>query len=131
MVFGRMIQFFIPSQSLFSIPASTLAAVFVSLDCVAFVVQLIGGSWAGPLAPESEQLKGIHIYMGGIGLQQFFVLIFVGLVAKFHMEMLRMENMKLRPAGLKTGWRTLVFVLYATLGLITVSNNSSIMIVLK
>ena len=63
MVLGRLIHFFIPSHALLSIPASTLAVGFVSLDFIAFVIQLVGGSWAGPTAPAAKQLQGIHIYM--------------------------------------------------------------------
>ncbi|KAI1610971.1 RTA1 domain-containing protein [Exophiala viscosa] len=117
MVLGRMIHFFIPSHSLFSIPASTLAVGFVSLDFVSFIIQLIGGSWAGPTAPAAKQLQGIHIYMGGIGLQQFFILIFVGFGVKFQREMLELER---RGVPAKKKWRGLLYTLYTTLGLITV-----------
>ena len=116
MVLGRMIHFFLPSHSVFSIPASTLAIAFVSLDFVSFVVQLIGGSIAGPTSPESQVMKGIHVYMGGIGLQQFFVFVFLGLAAKFHAEILVLDRM----GQSKRGWKKLLFSLYASLGFITV-----------
>ncbi|KAK4941117.1 hypothetical protein LTR10_018917 [Elasticomyces elasticus] len=117
MVLGRMIQFFTPSHSLFSIPASTLAVGFVSLDFVSFIIQLIGGSYAGPTAPVAKQLQGIHIYMGGIGLQQFFILIFVGFGIKFQREMMKLER---RGMPAKKNWRFLLYTLYTTLGLITI-----------
>lgn len=112
-----MIHFFLPTHSIFSIPASTLALAFVSLDFVSFVVQLIGGSMAGPTSPNSQVMKGIHVYMGGIGLQQFFVFVFLGLAAKFHTEMLALDRMGLA----KQGWKRLLFTLYASLCFITVS----------
>jgi len=121
MVLGRMIHFAIPSHSLYSVSASTLATIFVSLDFISFIIQLVGGSWAGPTSPESRQLQGIHIYMGGIGLQQFFILIFFILVVKFHREMLKMEKSTLPLPSSKSHWRPLLFTLYCTLGLITVS----------
>jgi hypothetical protein len=117
MVLGRMIHFFLPTHSVFSIPASTLAIVFVSLDFISFVVQLIGGGMAGPTSPEDQVMKGIHVYMGGIGLQQFFVFVFLGLAAKFHTEMLVLD----RIGQGKRGWKRLLFTLYTSLGFITVS----------
>ncbi|KAK6369813.1 uncharacterized protein PV06_01842 [Exophiala oligosperma] len=121
MVLGRLIYFFTPGRSLFSIPASTLAAGFVSLDFVSFVIQLVGGSWASPTASEAKQMQGIHIYMGGIGLQQFFIFIFVGLAIKFQREMTKNEKIRqLHGATSAKEWRSLLYALYATLGLITV-----------
>lgn len=118
MVLGRMIHFFLPEHALFGIPASTLAVCFVALDFVSFIVQLVGGSLAGPMSPVEQQLMAIHVYMGGIGLQQFFILVFVGLAVKFQIEMNRVER-----AGVpvRKSWRPLLFTLYITLGLITVS----------
>lgn len=128
MVLGRMIHFTIPSRSLYSISASTLAIMFVSLDFVSFIIQLVGGSWAGPTSPPSRQMQGIHIYMGGIGLQQFFILIFLVLAVKFHSEMLKMEKLSTSAplTSSKRRWRPLLYTLYGTLGLITVSRRSSL-----
>lgn len=120
MLLARMIHYAIPSHKLYSLSASTLAIIFVSLDFVAFIIQLVGGSYAGPTSPVSQQLKGIHIYMGGIGLQQFFIVLFFMLAVKFHVEMRRME--KVLPSE-KRRWRPVLFALYGTLGLITVSTS--------
>jgi len=117
MLMGRLVQFFLPTHSLFSIPAPTLALAFVSLDFVAFVIQIVGGSYAGPTAPAAKQLQGIHIYMGGIGLQLFFICIFVGLVVKFQREMTHLQRFELPSKG---DWQSLVWCLYITLGLIAV-----------
>lgn len=62
--------------------------------------------------------------MGGIGLQEFFILIFSGFAIKFHVEMLRLERTGQVPHG-RTGWKRLVFTLYTTLALITVRFDSS------
>jgi hypothetical protein len=124
MVLSRMIHFFLPSHSLFSIPAYILAVGFVSLDFIALVIQLVGGSWAGPTAPASEQMEGVHIYMGGIGFQQCCILAFYLLAARFQAEVTRMERSQSRSEGVKDGWKRLLFTLYAVLGLITVSRPS-------
>ena len=76
---------------------------------------------AGPTALPADQMKAIHVYMGGIGLQQFFIFVFLGLAVKFNMEMLKMES-RGRLASTKTEWRRLLYALYASLGLITVSS---------
>jgi hypothetical protein len=111
-----MIHFYLPTHSIYSIPASVLAIAFVTLDFISFVIQIIGGSYAGPTAPVAQQLKGVHIYMGGIGLQQFFIFIFLALGVKFHREMLAWEY----TGSAKQGWKRLLFTLYASLGFITV-----------
>ncbi|KAK1960761.1 RTA1 domain-containing protein [Colletotrichum sublineola] len=117
MTLGRMIYFFHPSRSLLHIPASTFAAIFVGLDFVSFAVQLTGGSMAGPTAPPAEQMKAIHIYMGGIGLQEFFILIFVGLALKFQLETQRMESFR---EAQPRPWKPLMWALYFSLGMITI-----------
>ncbi|KAF8850625.1 hypothetical protein BDZ45DRAFT_717756 [Acephala macrosclerotiorum] len=117
-ILGRMVHFYLPSKSLLRIPGSRFSRYFVWLDIIAFLVQLGGGS----IVPETNVKPsllhlGIHIYMGGIGLQQFFICIFTGLAIRFHIEMLRLER---SGAYAERGWRQLLFTLYASLALITV-----------
>ncbi|KAH8775981.1 RTA1 like protein-domain-containing protein, partial [Hyaloscypha sp. PMI_1271] len=116
MLLARMIHFYLPIHSIFSIPASVLAIAFVTLDFISFVIQLVGGSYAGPTAPVTQQLKGVHIYMGGIGLQQLFIFLFLALGVKFHREMFWLE----RVGSAKEGWKGLLFTLYGSLGFITI-----------
>lgn len=54
--------------------------------------------------------------MGGIGIQQLFIFIFLFLTVKFHREMLRERRTERTPAALR-----LLYVVYAVLLLITVS----------
>ncbi|KAH9229878.1 hypothetical protein COL26b_001361 [Colletotrichum chrysophilum] len=116
MTLGRMIHFFHPSRSLLRVPATFFAALFVALDVVSFIIQLVGGSMAGPTAPPEEQMRAIHIYMGGIGLQEVFILAFVGLALIFQRDMRRAEKLH----NGREGWRPLVWALYFSLGSITV-----------
>ncbi|KAL7622595.1 hypothetical protein AAE478_008105 [Parahypoxylon ruwenzoriense] len=120
MVLGRMIYFFIPSHRMFNIPANVLAAAFVTFDFAAFVIQLVGGGQAGPTAPPEEQLRAIHLYMGGIGLQQFFIMLFVVFAVKFQLEMRDMESHRTPQTNWRYGWRPLLFTLYASLACITI-----------
>ena len=112
-----MINYFHPSHSIVSIPASILSIVFVTLDVVSFAIQLTGGSYASPSDPIDKQMKGVHIYMGGIAIQQFFIFVFVAIAVKFHLEMKKLDQ----GIGIKSGWTRLLWTLYASLGFVTVS----------
>ncbi|MCJ1414505.1 hypothetical protein MMC32_000832 [Xylographa parallela] len=119
MLLGRMIHFFLPARSLFGIRASMLALCFVAMDIVSFVVQLVGGAMGGTGAPPEQILKGVHIYMGGIGLQEFFIVVFLALAVRFHVQMMGLEKRgELRGTG-KGRWRWLLGALYASLALIS------------
>jgi len=86
MLFARMVHFYLPRRSLLGISAGTFGVVFVTLDIASSIVQFIGGLMGGPSATPDQQKKGINIYMGGIGMQEFFIIVFLGLVIKFHLE---------------------------------------------
>jgi len=75
---------------------------------------------AGKNSPQEQIDNGLHLYMAGIGLQEFFIVIFVGFSIKFHQLLLRMElNGQLHLIG-KGNWRRLLYTVYASLLLITV-----------
>lgn len=115
----------------------TWTAVFIrrSLrEYRAFLAQLAGASSAaGNNTPRDQVLRGepdlvsvvdptswlgigVHIYMGGIGLQQIFIFLFVFVTIKFHRELLRQSPTdRIRQA------LVLLYVVYAALFLITVS----------
>lgn len=119
MVLGRVINFFHPNKRVWMIAPSSLAFVFVALDIISFIIQLIGGGMAGPGATPEAAKKGVHIYMGGIGMQEFFIAIFVGLAIKVHLDMLAAERKGLLAVE-KTKWRRLLYALYISLLAITV-----------
>jgi hypothetical protein len=62
---------------------------------------------------------GLHVYTAGIAAQQFFIVVFCGLLFAFHRRMQQVYGEHSR--GYQ--WRTLVFAMYATLGCITVSHS--------
>jgi hypothetical protein len=77
-----------------------------------------------PGSSPSTLMTGIHIYMGGIGLQELCILIFTSIAIKFSLIMRSRERelassrnqiLDSRP----TNWRTLLYILYASLALIT------------
>ncbi|KAK9325286.1 RTA1 like protein-domain-containing protein [Lipomyces orientalis] len=125
MTLGRMIYFFLPDQRLGRISAKRYGVMFVWLDIVSFIVQLAGASiTTGTNVPSSTVMLGLHIYMGGIGLQEFFILVFTCLTIHLHHRMLSMEHSgKLDPDKLNRGsipWPWMLYAIYTALVMITV-----------
>jgi hypothetical protein len=119
MILARMINFFAPKKVIWGLQPSLLTVIFVSLDILSFIIQLIGGGMTGPgSAPETVR-HGLDIYMGGIGMQQFFISIFLLLAVKFHCEMAEAENSRHINTPSKPGWKRMIFALYASLAAIT------------
>ncbi|KAJ7124337.1 RTA1 like protein-domain-containing protein [Mycena epipterygia] len=108
---SRLVYFFVPEKRVAGINARRLSLCFVLLDITAFLTQAGGGSLIDSDDPKIA-LLGIHIYMGGIGLQQFFVLIFIGLVIRFHYKMKQLDG--------STEWKRPLYLMYASLTLITI-----------
>ncbi|KAF8181358.1 RTA1 like protein-domain-containing protein [Mycena galopus ATCC 62051] len=108
---SRIVYFFVPEKHVAGISARRLSLCFVLLDITAFLMQAGGGSMISSTTPKTAEL-GIHIYMGGIGLQQFFVLGFTSLVIRFHYKMKRLDG--------STEWKRPLYVMYASLTLITI-----------
>lgn len=119
MVLGRMIYFFIPERQIGIFKPSILATVFVLLDFGSFIIQIIGGMSASPGQSNEAAMKGIHIYMGGIGIQQFFIVCFLVLAIQFHRQMLQLDRAS-RLFADKRRWRHLLYALYGSLLFITV-----------
>ncbi|THC98405.1 hypothetical protein EYZ11_002124 [Aspergillus tanneri] len=119
MVLARMIYFFIPDHRIGIFKPSLLAMIFIVLDLASFITQLVGGSMAGVGQPEDQIMKGIHIYMAGIGIQEFFIVIFLIIAILFHRQMLYLDR-RGELTGLKAKWRPLLYALYASLLFITV-----------
>ncbi|KAK4953324.1 hypothetical protein LTR10_009033 [Elasticomyces elasticus] len=120
MVFARIVYFYSPTRKVWFFSPSILALIFVTLDIASFVIQLVGGGMAGPGASAESQQKGLNIYMGGIGMQEGFIVLFSGLVIKFHRDQLRAERIGRLSADKITGWRWLIWALYGCLAAITI-----------
>lgn len=121
MIFGRMVYFYLPDQKLY-IHATKFSKYFVWLDVIAFIVQLVGGMIVsgGSQVKASTLQMGIHVYMGGIGLQQAFIFLFLTLVITFHGKIL---VLKAQGHYVEKGWFRMLCTLYASLALITVCSN--------
>ncbi|KAJ6078623.1 hypothetical protein N7467_008376 [Penicillium canescens] len=125
MTLGRMIYFYLPQRKLAGISAQRYGIIFVTLDIIAFLVQLAGASLTTNTGTETKTvLLGLHIYMGGIGMQEFFILCFLGLAIQLHRIILHMERdgvlglEKLQQGAFS--WRWLFYSVYFALGMITI-----------
>ncbi|KAK2873841.1 hypothetical protein FQN49_002026 [Arthroderma sp. PD_2] len=115
MVLGRMVHFFLPDRRCFGISARKLTVIFVCLDIIAFLTQ--GSSTTLLNSDSTGSMKiGLYLYMGGIGLQELFILIFVGLSIRFQKKMIIVEQAECP----KNSWRPLLYTVYASLALITI-----------
>lgn len=119
MVLARMVYFFIPELQISIFKPSLLAAIFILLDFGSFIIQIIGGMSASPGQPKNAVMKGIHIYMAGIGIQQFFIICFLVLAIRFHRQMLQLGGGG-RLFADKRRRRHLLYALYGSLVSITV-----------
>lgn len=122
MVMGRMIYFFVPEKKVFGIKGIKIAKIFVWLDVLSFLTQLCGGAMISPGSSQSSLMTGIHIYMGGIGFQEFCILIFTSIAIKFFVDTRRRERTEEGQQildGRPKNWRKLLYVMFAVLALIT------------
>lgn len=122
MVLGRMVYYYLPEQNLFHVHATKFSVCFVWLDIVSFLIQATGGIILSG-TNESQRLLNIgkDIYMAGIGIQQFFILIFVVLTVVFHRRVLVLDEQGILSENGTRPWRRLLYTLYLSLVLITVS----------
>ncbi|KAL8794131.1 MAG: hypothetical protein Q9195_003316 [Heterodermia aff. obscurata] len=116
MVFGRMVYNYTTAARLFKVKAWRFGLYFVLLDIIAFLIQLYGAASAsGDHVPESQVLRGLHIYQGGVGLQQLFIFFFCYLAFRFHQNLNRQsQSTRIKQA------KTLLYVLYFVLLMVTI-----------
>ncbi|KAF3180970.1 hypothetical protein EYR41_003355 [Orbilia oligospora] len=131
MVLGRMVWYYLQDKRVAGIQAKWLTVIFVWLDIVAFLVQLVGASMASFQDTDSnstEQEKidaakgeklGLNIYMGGIGFQLFWILIFSVFAWRFRVKAVNERN---QGNGIHrdSSWKRLLIILYFTLLMITI-----------
>jgi RTA1 like protein len=132
MLLGRMMHFFLPETELFGICAQRMGLCFGLLDISfvvpgssllelganspnrSFTIQLCGAVLRVSTNTQIEQTV-LHVYTGGVVLQQFFILCFISLASIFHRLFLKASNVSYKLDGKK-----LLYVLYTSLGLIIV-----------
>ncbi|KAJ5107809.1 hypothetical protein N7456_004484 [Penicillium angulare] len=114
MIMGRMVWNFTDDARVLKTRPWNFGMIFVTLDIIAFVIQVYGAAQAaGNNVAYDVEMQGLHIYMGGVGLQQLFVLVFIVCAIVFHIKIVRQKRLDAKKASL------LLYVLYACLALIT------------
>jgi hypothetical protein len=129
MTLGRMVNFFLPDKKLCRISARRFGVIFICLDILAFLVQLAGAVLSSSTGDSMKMVMlGVHLYMGGIGLQDLFILFFLALTVHLHRKLLQLETngtegdiQKLKHCAYP--WRWQFYTIYLALGLITVCQN--------
>ncbi|KAF5878265.1 putative rta1 domain-containing protein [Botrytis fragariae] len=118
MVMGRMIWNYVTDATIWKITAWRFGLYFVILDIVALLIQIYGAASAsGDNATSSQILDGLHVYMGGVGIQQFFIFVFLFFAFKFH-QTLRDQSRRSCHTP-RQAW-SLLYALYAVILLITI-----------
>ena len=125
MTAGRLVYFLHPKKRLWGIEVVKMGRWFVWLDVLSFVVQAAGGLTMNQENGEKVIEIGKNVYMSGVGVQQLFILIFLGMIVKFHVDVLGSErDGQLCDADSSkrqvARWKWLTYTLYAVLGLITI-----------
>ncbi|PYI08654.1 hypothetical protein BO78DRAFT_428014 [Aspergillus sclerotiicarbonarius CBS 121057] len=114
MVMGRMVWNFTDDANVLGVKPWYFGVGFVVLDVIAFIIQVYGAAQAaGNNVSYNTEMTGLHIYMGGVGVQQLFVLVFIFCAFAFHHKIRRQRRPDATTALL------LLYVLYACLALIT------------
>ncbi|PQE09686.1 RTA1 domain protein [Rutstroemia sp. NJR-2017a BBW] len=118
MVMGRMVWNYVKNAKIYGITAWRFGLYFVILDVVALLVQILGAASAtGTHQSQSAVLRALHIYMVGVGIQQFFICVFLVYAVKFHATTIQQNRQ-----GLPTPQNAyrLLYAIYAVIILITV-----------
>ncbi|KAK7990684.1 hypothetical protein PG990_014964 [Apiospora arundinis] len=102
-------------RRLLGIPITALTKIFVWADVLAFIIQAVGGSMASPGSGGDIVQKGLKVYLVGMGIQQFFIVVFCMFMIRFNIR----QRQGYGYAG-KSDWRPLIYALYAALVCITI-----------
>lgn len=120
MLFGRIVWNFTSSKRVGWLKARHVGVFFVILDLIAFIIQVYGAARATTKnAPQDIMYQGLHIYMGGVSAQLFFILIFVAFASHLFRSTWRSRHEDGNEADART-CLTLLWIQGAVLLLITV-----------
>lgn len=127
MTFARMAHYFLPDRKVWIFQAAGMSKWFVWADILSFIVQAAGGIMSSPGGSSGTIQIGLHIYTGGVALQEFFMLCFLGLMVVFHRKAIQFMRFPI-PLENDTSsnepkrWKGLFYTLYVVLAFISVSS---------
>ncbi|CAI6331109.1 unnamed protein product [Periconia digitata] len=118
MTAGRLIWTYHPEKKIWFFKAISIGEYFVWLDILSFLVQGAGGSMLSPGSDAETMNRGKNIYMTGIGVQEFFILLFSALVIKFMLDVRRFQGSSIGYFGAR--WQWVTYAVLVSLVLITI-----------
>ncbi|KAF4634116.1 hypothetical protein G7Y89_g3990 [Cudoniella acicularis] len=119
MIMGRMVWNYITEAKIYKVTAWRMGTYFVILDIVALLIQVYGAASAsGNNIPTDQILQGLHIYMGGVGFQQAFIVLFFVFAIKFHRTLLSQNPLSISSKPANSPF-PLLYTIYVVLVLIT------------
>ncbi|KAK0648568.1 RTA1 like protein-domain-containing protein [Cercophora newfieldiana] len=119
MIVARLVYYLLPQERILGMSPRWLAKIFVAADIVSFLVQAVGGAMLANTEGGEVVITGQRIYMGGIGVQLFFVTVFGVVTVVFF----RRVQQRIRSGTLArdTAWvQPLIWVLISVILLIVV-----------
>ncbi|KAK4096159.1 hypothetical protein N658DRAFT_531961, partial [Parathielavia hyrcaniae] len=121
MTFACMVLYWHPEGKLIGVRATAIARLFVLADVVSFLVQGVGGIRMNPNSSADVIKVRLNLYLSGMSAQQFFILVFVGLMYAFQRRCTQAQH-EGSPLGQdgKRSWRPLLYSQYGVLICITV-----------
>lgn len=126
MTFARMVRFFLPDGRVGVFRAAGMSKWFVWADVLSFAVQAAGGVMTSPGGAGGTVQIGLHIYTGGVAMQELFIFCFLGLMVVFHRKAFRLDDdercMGSEEGRMPRGWKALLYTLYAVPVFISVSS---------
>ena len=123
MVVARLVHFVLPQERILGMSPRWLAKIFVAADIVSFLVQAVGGSMLANNEDNNIADIGQKVYMAGIGVQLFFVIVFGVVTAVFYRNL----DQRITQGTMvrSTAWvRPLVWVLIGVILLIVVREGA-------
>lgn len=126
MTFSRMVHYFLPDKKVWIFQATGMSKWFVWADILSFIVQAAGGIMSSPGGSTQTMQTGLHIYTGGVALQEFFILCFLGVMVVFHRKVLQISQSPIPQendmgSNVSKSWKGLLYTLYVVLAFISVS----------
>lgn len=128
MVVARLVHFLLPVdlQKILGLSPRWLAKIFVAADVASFFIQAAGGAMLADQGGGERVEMGQRVYMAGIGVQLFFVVLFVVATVLFILRLERLMKAGLLEARHNPALvRQLVWSVLAVIALIVVSHRAS------
>jgi hypothetical protein len=118
MTSSRLVYKYIPDHKIWKIRASLLGKIFIILDIICFLVQVIGASMLS--SPDGLD-NGINVFTLGLIVQEIFIVVFTACMITFQLRTSRLQALGVIPQDARI--KRVLIGMYVALGCITVSHS--------